>query len=182
MAIYRTSMRCPPDCYGSVQYIACDPPFVFGKDDVVTIVVEAFDFFTNDPCEFDSGDVIAIQFIEGSGSSRASVYLEHPWSYGNSSLVPSMFGGSSFRHDISRYDLYRPASDYCAGLRPAWNAVTNLSLAWEDLEAPLVTGILLAGENQDVNIFQPTNRITIITPDGGVSKFWTGFRGCRELD
>lgn len=169
MAVYRTDLYCADDCASSVQRITCDPPFVFGEDDVVTVVLEAIDPFSGEPVKFNGGDLVAVQF------GSACVYFKNDGIY--SSIAPDRYG-SPCRLDIRRSDLYWPYHSSCAGMLSHFNGVTNPT-SWNQFEAP-VTSIVLAGENPYWN---SGIRVTIITPDGGgVPMFWTGFKGCGELD
>lgn len=156
------------------DHIKCDQPFTFGPYDVVTVIVEALDW----DGELIDGAGIPITSIifTGSDGRQAAAYLPVEWSSG----LQSLDGPSPRQAEIRLDDLFEPRST-------AYGSIVQWPLPRESFYEPtfsldnfLVTDIVAEGLLHDW-MTADRYRMTIVTPDGGASAFWTGFRGCREV-
>ena len=156
------------------DHIKCDQPFTFGPYDVVTVIVEAL-YWDGELMDDERIPITSIIFIDSHGR-RAAAYLPVEGSSG----LQSLDGPSPRQAEIRLDDLFEPRST-------AYGSIVQWAQPRESFYKPtfsldnfLVTDIVAEGLLHD-SMTADRYRMTIITPDGGASAFWTGFRGCREV-
>lgn len=163
--------------YG-VNQVMCDPPFIFAPDDVITVVAETK--YKGEEMLAKYEGTLQMNVILGD----VAVYLPDFWNGKRVSLngYANMNGENPYQAEIRRGDLFFPAwASASYGSIITYN--NNIDLyefpKTDDLSVPYITVEYLVYEWTP--IYDYDYYLTIITPDGGASKFWTGFRGCREL-
>lgn len=180
MAVYTIRLSGNEGEFGVVLVdgVLLDQPFAFGPDDVVTLIAEVKDHDTG--IAYSGNGTCDMGVIFHTEKGNAAVYL--PDIRNGVRVSPrsdsNMTGDNPYQAEIRRGDLFAPVYG------------NGASIITHNDDIPLYgidkTGVLVVYdirvENRQYD-WQSDNDyfLTFITPDGGASKFWTGFRGCREL-